>query len=115
MKYHTEREDICNRLISILELDENHSILLNDLETDTEKQIKLLDMRDEIKQFFDVSCVSPYNPTATYIRPYMNIIRGILRKQGYLFESSPILIGFKDKKPISSSKYRIYKAYWKTN
>jgi hypothetical protein len=50
-KYHTEREDICNRLISILELDENNSILLNDLETDTEKQIKLLDMRDEIKQF----------------------------------------------------------------
>jgi hypothetical protein len=25
-KYHTEREDICNSLISILELDENHSI-----------------------------------------------------------------------------------------
>ena len=25
-KYHTEREDVCDRLISILELDENHSI-----------------------------------------------------------------------------------------
>ena len=40
-KYHTEREDICNRLISILELDENNSILLNELENDIEKQTKI--------------------------------------------------------------------------
>ena len=115
LKYPVEREDICNRIISILDLDEKHSILLNELEKDIAKQIKLLYMRDDIKQFFDVSCVSPYNPFATCMRPYMNILRGILRKQGYMFESSPILIGFKDGKPISTSKYKIYKTAWKTN
>ena len=55
-KYHTEREDICNRLITILELDENHSILLNVLENDTDKQIKILDMKNEIQKYFAVSC-----------------------------------------------------------
>lgn len=48
MKYPGEMEDICNRLVHILEIDENDSILLNDLEKDTEKQLKLLDMIDEI-------------------------------------------------------------------
>ena len=104
-----EREYICSRIICILELDEKHSILLNELEKDNEKKLKLLDMRDEIKKYFDVSCVSPYNPTAPCVRPYINIIRGILRKQGYTFDSSPILIGFKNGKPISTSKYRICK------
>ncbi len=108
-KYHTEREDICNRLISILELDENHSILLNVLENDTDKQTKILDMKDEIQKYFAVSCLSPFKPNATCKRPYINILRGILRKQGYTFESSPILIGFENGKSISTSKYRIYK------
>jgi len=108
-KYHTEREDICNRLISILELDENHSILLNVLENDTDKQTKILDMKDEIQKYFAVSCLSPFKPNATCKRPYINILRGILRKQGYTFESSPILIGFENGKSISTSKYKIFK------
>jgi hypothetical protein len=106
-KYHTEREDVCDRLIRILELDENHSILLNDLENDTDKQTKILDMKGEIKGYFAVSCLSPYKPNATCMRPYINILRGILRKQGYTFEASPILIGFKNGKSISTSKYRL--------
>ncbi len=64
-KYHTEREDICNRLINILELDENHSILLNVLENDTDKQTKILDMKNEIQKYFAVSCLSPFKPNAT--------------------------------------------------
>jgi hypothetical protein len=108
-KYHTERENICNRLISILELDENHSIRLNDLENDTDKQTKIMDMKGEIKRYFAVSCLSPYKPNATCMRPYINILRGILRKQGYTFESSPTLIGFENGKSISTSKYRIFR------
>ena len=108
-KYHTEREDICNRLISILELDENHYILLNVLENDTDKQTKILDMKDEIQKYFAVSCLSPFKSNATCKRPYINILRGILRKQGYTFESSPILIGFENGKSISTSKYKIFR------
>ena len=44
IKYYTEREEICNKIVSILELDENNSILLCDLEKDVEKQNKILDM-----------------------------------------------------------------------
>jgi len=37
-KYQTEREDICNKLINILILDDNNSFLLCDLDEDKEKQ-----------------------------------------------------------------------------
>ena len=82
VKYHDEREDICDRIINILELDGNHSILLCDLEKDVEKQTKILEMKDEIKQVFAVSCLAPYKSNVTCNRPYINLVRGILRDQG---------------------------------
>jgi hypothetical protein len=108
-KYHTEREDICNRLVSILELDENHSILLNALENDTDKQTKILDMKDEIQKYFAVSCLSPFKPNATCKRPYINILRGILRKQGYTFEGSTVITSLNDGKYTSTTKYRMFR------
>ena len=108
-KYHTEREDICDRLISILELDENHSILLNALENDTDKQTKILEMKDEIQKYFAVSCLSPFKPNATCKRPYINILRGILRKQGYTFEGSTIITSLNDGKYTSTTKYRMFR------
>ncbi len=108
-KYHTEREDICDRLISILELDENHSILLNALENDTDKQTKILDMKDEIQKYFAVSCLTPFKPNATCKRPYINILRGILRKQGYTFEGSTIITSLNDGKYTSTTKYRMFR------
>ena len=46
-KYQNEREDICNRLISILKLDDNNSFLLCDLDNDEEKQNKIIEMKAE--------------------------------------------------------------------
>ena len=45
-KYQTEREDICARLISILQLDANNSFLLCDLDDNIEKQQKILEMKE---------------------------------------------------------------------
>jgi uncharacterized UPF0160 family protein len=106
-KYPEERETICNELIGILELDENGTILLTELEKDIEKQTKILNMKSEIQKYFAVSCLAPYKPNMPCKRPYINILRGILRKQGYTFEGLPILIGFENGKSISTTKYRI--------
>ena len=109
VKYQNEREDICNRLIHILELDENHSILLCDLEKDVEKQTKILGMKDEIKKYFAVSCLSPYKPNATCKRPYINILRGILRTQGYTFEGCNISLKNNENQIMRSMKYIIFR------
>lgn len=67
-------------LITILELDETHSILLNALENDTEKQTKILDMKDEIQKYFAVSCLTPFKPNATCKRPYIKYPAWYIKK-----------------------------------
>ena len=109
IKYKEEREAVCDKLIEILNLDENNSILLYDLENDIEKQQAILDMKDEIKKYFAVSCLTPFKPNKTCKRPYINIIRGILRQQGYLFQGSNISFKDKDNKLSRTMKYIIFR------
>jgi hypothetical protein len=44
-KYQSEREEICNKLINILNLPEDKTFLLSELDEDIEKQTKILDMK----------------------------------------------------------------------
>ena len=95
-KYKTEREDICNRLIAIVDLDDNNSFLLSELDQNTDKQNAILAMKDEIKKYFACSEIVALKPNIEMKRPYLNIVRGILRKQGYEFFSKEF--GSKEKK-----------------
>lgn len=85
-KYTTEREEICNELINIIELDDECCFLLSKLDIDIEKQNKILDKKEKIKEYFAVSTISSFKPNFPCKRPYLNIIRSILRQQGYTFE-----------------------------
>jgi hypothetical protein len=80
-KYQTEREHICNRIIDILGLKDDKTFLLYDLDNDIEKQNKIIEMKEEIQQYFACSTISSFKPNFECKRPYLNIIRGILRKQ----------------------------------
>ena len=90
-KYKEEREKICERIIDILQLDENNSFLLCELEADQEKQEKIMSMKEEIQKCFACSEISSFKPNFECKRPYLNIVRGILRKQGYVFNGSDIV------------------------
>lgn len=100
--YKEQRIDICNRIISILDLDEQNSFLLFDFERDHEKQQRILDMKDEIQQCFSVSSISAFKPNleSTTKRPALNIARSILRKEGYKFD----YIDYAEKTPDGLTK-----------
>ena len=49
-KYQTERED------------NNKSFLLCDLDNDTEKQNKIIEMKEEIQKYFACSTISSFKP-----------------------------------------------------
>ena len=108
-KYQTEREEMCNKIISILELDENNSFLLCELDNDTEKQNKILELKEDIQKYFSVSCISSFRPNFECKRPYLNIVRSILRKQNYIFERSEIEKSKSDGSFFRSTKYRIFR------
>ena len=84
-KYAKEREDVSKQLIEILGLDSTGSFLLCDLDSDLEKQDKIMDLKEEIQTYFACSNMAAYKPKTECKRPYLSLLRSILRKQGYTF------------------------------
>jgi hypothetical protein len=84
-KYQNEREDICNKIINILNLTEDNTFLLCELDEDLEKQNKILELKPEIQKYFACSTISSFKPNFECKRPYLNIVRSILKKQNYTF------------------------------
>lgn len=86
-KFQKEREDICNKIIEIIELKEDNTFLLCELEDNVEKQNKILALKEEIQKYFACSTISAFKPNFECKRPYLNLVRSILRKQFYSVEN----------------------------
>lgn len=108
-KYKEEREDICKRLINILNLDANNSFLLCELDANIEKQTDILAMKEEIQKCFACSEISSFKPNFECKRPYLNIVRGILRKQGYTFECDTTFNKLEKGSYKTSTKYKVFR------
>lgn len=107
-KFQNEREQICEKLISIIELDDNNSFLLSELDDNVDKQNKILEMKSEIQQYFACSTISAFKPNFECKRPYLNILRSILRKQGYTFIGNDYTIKVNGV-PMKTIKYYIFR------
>jgi hypothetical protein len=108
-KYQEEREKICTTLISIIELDNDNSFLLCELDDDKEKQEKILKMKEEIQNYFACSTISSFKPNFECKRPYLNIIRSILRQQKYIIENSDFWIKYENGLLKRTIKYKIFR------
>lgn len=108
-QYKTEREEICKKLIDILKLDDNQSFVLYELDADEEKQNAILNMKDEIQKCFACSEISSFKPNFECKRPYLNIVRGILRKQGYTFSNNNILFKLENGTYKKTMRYKIFR------
>jgi len=108
-KYTSEREQICNELINVIGLDSDGCFLLSNLDLDIDKQNKILEMKDKIKEFFAVSTISSFKPNFTCKRPYLNILRSILRKQGYIFEGKDCEFKIGENLYQRTIKYKIFR------
>lgn len=89
-KYHNEREHICKKIIEIIQLNEQNSFYLCDIDDNIEKQTQIMSMKEEIQKCFACSTISSFKPNFECKRPYLNIVRSILRMQGYIFEGKDI-------------------------
>jgi len=108
-KFINEREEICNKIIFILNLDDNGCILLSELDLDIDKQNKIIELKDNIKNYFAVSTISSFKPNFQCKRPYLNIIRSILRQQGYIFEGKDYEFKIGENLYQRTIKYKIFR------
>ncbi len=108
-QYPNEREDICKTIITILDLDDNNTFLLSELDENNEKQTKLLNLKSEIQKYFTVSNISTFKPNFECKRPYLNIVRSILRQQNYNVENTDCWIKYDNGFMKRTIRYRIFR------
>lgn len=82
--------------------------MLCDLDIDIEKQNKILEIKEDIQKYFACSTISSFKPNFECKRPYLNIIRGILRKQNYTFIGNDYTIKLNNI-PKKTIKYLIFR------
>ena len=106
-QYHDEREELCKKLIEIV----GTEFLLSELDENVEKQTAILSLKEEIQKCFAVSSISTFKPslTETVKRDYLNIVRGVLKQQGYIFIGSQTVLKMEDDNSKNTQKYRIFR------
>jgi len=106
-KYHNEREEMCKKLIEIV----GTEFLLSDLDEDAKKQNEILSLKDEIQKIFAVSSISTFKPCLAndVKRDYLNVVRAVLKQQGYIFIGSQTVLKMDDDNSKNTQKYRIFR------
>jgi hypothetical protein len=104
-QYHNEREELCKKLIDIV----GTEFLLSELDENLEKQTSILALKDDIQKCFACYEISAFKSNFDCKRPYLNMVRGILRKQGYIFIGSDIVLKMENGESKSTKKYNIFR------
>lgn len=79
--YRQEQEEIIERIINILQLDDNNSITLCQLDNDIEKQNKILALIPDIRKFFSFSTIIGASEPDKAKRPYLSIIKQLCKRK----------------------------------
>ena len=109
-KFPSERETICNKILNILNINsETNYFYLYDLDNSREQQYELLSLKDDIKKYFACSSTSTFKPNFECKRPYLNLIKSILKKQGYTIEASDYNLRFENGLYRRTIKYQIFR------
>jgi len=102
--YKKEQEELVNKIINILELDNINSIILYDLDNDKNKQNKILELIPEIRKYYSFSTIIGASEPNKAKRPYLSIIRQ-LTKNKYKLNSYDYRIKQDGKEDIRTKKY----------
>jgi len=77
--YKKEQIKLSNKIIEILELDENAQIILYYLDNDVEKQNKILKLIPELRKYFSFGFIRGIESPDVLKRPWLSIIRQITK------------------------------------
>ena len=77
--YKNEQNQICDKIIDILQLDDNKSITLYELDNDKEKQQNILDLIPDIRKYFSFGSIIGASEPESTKRPWLSIIRHITK------------------------------------
>lgn len=102
--YKNEQDDLINQIINILDLDNDNSIILYNLDNDFNKQNKILNLIPNIRKYYSFSTIIGASEPTKAKRPYLSIIRQ-LTKHKYKLYSFDYRIKQNNKNDIRTKKY----------
>jgi hypothetical protein len=102
--YKQEQEEIINKIINILELDNDNSIILYNLDNAQDKQNKILELIPEIRKYYSFSTIIGASEPDKAKRPYLSIIKQITKSK-YKINSYDYRIKQENKEDIRTKKY----------
>lgn len=102
--YQKEQNELIDKIINILELDHENSIILHTLDNDKDKQDKILGLIPEIRKYYSFSKIIGASEPDKAKRPYLSIIRQ-LTKSKYKLNSYDYRIKQEGKEDIRTKKY----------
>jgi len=75
--YKKEQEEICDKIIEILDLLETNTITLYELDNDKEKQDKIIELIPDIRKYFSFNSIKAIVEHHRIKRPWLSIIKQI--------------------------------------
>jgi len=107
-KYETERNAIYERLMNMLNYPEDNSFTLDEIDKNTELQDQIIGLTDDIRKYYSASGCRGCREERGSKRPFMSIIRYIVRQHGKTLYSTEIAIPLGDNKYKKTTKYKIF-------
>ena len=77
--YKKEQEEICDKIIEILDLPETNTITLYELDNDKEKQTKIIELIPDIRKYFSFNSIKAVGEPHRIKRPWLSIIKQITK------------------------------------
>lgn len=77
--YQKEQEEIVDKIIAILELDKDNSITSYELDNDSEKIKKIMELSGKIRTYFAYRCITGVREPEKIKRPWLSIIKHITK------------------------------------
>ena len=77
--YKKEQEEICDKIIEILDLSETNTITLYELDNDKEKQEKIIELIPDIRKYFSFNSIKAVGEPQKIKRPWLSIIKQITK------------------------------------
>jgi hypothetical protein len=101
--YKTEQLQLCDKIIEILQLDDSRSTTLYELDTNKDKQKKILDLIPDIRKYFSFTLIIGASEPEKVKRPYLSIIKGITKLKYEMVHGDYVLK--KDNERIRTKRY----------
>ena len=104
--YKKEQEEICDKIIEILDLPETNTLTLYELDNDKEKQEKIVELIPDIRKYFSFNSMKAVGEPHRIKRPWLSIIKQITKlKYNISAKDHRIKV---DDKVVRSIMYKTY-------